>query len=403
MKKSIALAFIACLAACSDESVTPDNPPNLRTLSSSEIAVSSSLNDFGFELFRKVNEEKNTFISPLSVSIALGMVLNGASEETKQSIINTIDFDGLTAEEVNQAYRDLIALLLSMDKQVKVGIANSVWNHQDFAVNKDFSKTIESYYDGTVQAIDFKNASAKNTINNWVEDKTSNRIKDLIDQISGDEIMFLINAIYFKGDWQYQFDASKTHTANFTRADGSATPVDMMFSKGAKIQYGVKDGVQLLDIPYGNGQFRMTILVPTTGSLHDLSESLTATQLSNWLDAADSVSVELEIPKFKMTWKNDLLGTLQAMGMRTSRFPNLFEEQLPLAISRVVHQSFLEVNEKGSEAAAATAIGIELTNFPPRPTRITINEPFMFFIREKHSGAILFCGQLVDPSVLVKD
>ncbi len=400
MKKSVTLAFILCLAACSDESVTPDNPPNLRTLSGAEVTVSSSLNNFGFELFRKVNANQNTFISPLSVSYALGMVLNGASEETKQSIINTIDFEGMTAEEVNQGFKDLTALLLSMDKTVELGIANSIWSHKDYTVNSNFAHTVKTFYDGTAQALDFRNTSAKNTINNWVESKTNNRIKNLINQISPDEVMFLINAIYFKGQWQYQFDASKTHKANFTRENGTTTPVDMMLSKGAKIQYEVNNNVQLIDIPYGNGQFRMTILVPTAGSLHELSESLTAAQLSNWLNESDSVSVELEMPRFKMTWKEDLKETLRKMGMQMSGFPKLFEEQLPLAISRVVHQSFLEVNEKGSEAAAATAIGIGYTSAPPKPTRITIDKPFLFFIREKHSGVILFSGQLVDPGAL---
>jgi serine protease inhibitor len=402
MKKFIALILIVCLTGCSDDSVAPNNPPNLRFLSNAEVTVSSSLNDFGFRLLREVDADQNTFISPLSVSIALGMAMNGASEETAQSIVNTINFEGLTANEVNQAYQDLSVLLKSMDKTVQLGIANSAWYHQDYPVNKNFVQTIKTYYDGTAQALDFGSVSAKNTINSWVESKTNNRIQDLIQDISPSEIMFLVNAIYFKGDWQYQFEASKTHTADFTVEGGSVTPVSMMFSKGASIQLETNENVQLVDIPYGNGQFRMTILTPTTGSLHDLVESITAEQLSNWLAGSDSVSVELEIPKFKMTWKDDLKGALEKMGMRMGGFPNLFEQPLGLAISRVLHQSFLEVNEKGSEAAAATAIGFELTS-TPKPFRITIDRSFLFFIREKHSGVILFSGQLVDPSVLVED
>jgi serine protease inhibitor len=401
MKRLIAIFLLILVSsACNDQPVAPDNPPNLRTLSRAEIAVTSSINDFGFNLFRRVHQDQNTFISPLSVSVALGMVLNGASDETKQSIINTINFEGLTAEEVNGAYKDLTALLLSMDRTVEVGLANSVWYHQDYAVNSTFSGTIENYYDGKVQSLDFKNPIAKTTINNWVESKTNNRIQDLISEISGDEIMFLINAIYFKGDWQYQFDASKTHPATFNREDGTTTNVDMMYSKGAKILYGAEGGIQLLDIPYGNGQFSMTLLVPQQNSMHELAESLTSTQLQSWLANADSLTVELEIPKFKMTWKENLKDQLMAMGMSMSGFPNLFEDPLPLAISRVIHQSFLEVNEKGSEAAAATAIGIELTSVPSRPPRITIDKPFVFFIREKHSGVILFSGQLLDPAGL---
>ncbi len=402
MKRLISIsAIVVSLNACNDQTISPDNPPNLRVLSNAEVVVSSSINDFGFTLFRKTHNNQNTFTSPLSVSVALGMVLNGASQDTRQSILSTINFEGLTAEEVNGAYKDLTALLLSMDRTVEVGLANSVWYHQDYSVNSAFSEIIKDYYDGTVQSLDFKSATAKTTINNWVESKTNNRIKDLIDQISGDDIMFLINAIYFKGEWQYQFDAAKTHSANFTREDGTTTTVDMMFSKGAKILYGAEeDGVQLVDVPYGNGQFSMTLLVPGQKSIQELVESLTSTQLQAWLANADTLTTELEIPKFKMTWKKDLKESLMAMGMNMDGFPALFEEPLPLAISRVIHQSFLEVNEKGSEAAAATAIGIEVTSFPSRPPRITIDKPFVFFIREKHSGVILFSGQLLDPAGL---
>ena len=401
MKKwCIALVLSLSIFSCEDHSVAPDNPPNLRELSSSEIAVSSSLNDFGFNLFRKINQDQNTFISPLSVSIALGMVLNGASDETAESILQTIDFGDLTPEQVNQAYKDLTGLLLSMDRTTDVRIANSVWYHNEYNVKNAFEEIIENYYDGVVQSLDFKSSTAKNTINSWVADKTNDRIQNLIDQISGDEIMFLINAIYFKGEWQYQFDASKTHDADFTREDGSVTTVSMMQSKGSMIQYGVNENVQLIDIPYGNGQFRMTVLVPEPGGINGLAAELTSSQLNNWLSASDSLSVELEMPKFKMTWKKDLKDILADMGMKTAGFPKLFEENLPLAISRIIHQSFLEVNEKGSEAAAATAIGIGYTSLPPKPLRITIDRPFIFFIREKHSGVILFSGQLKDPTGL---
>jgi serine protease inhibitor len=404
MKRFFFALIIGLLVlSCSDISVVPNNPPNLRALSSTEITVATSLNDFGFRLLREVDADQNMFISPLSVSIALGMVMNGATDETTQSIINTIKFDGLTADEINQAYKDLAELLTSTDKTVSMGIANSAWYHQDYAVNTGFAKTMKDYYNGTAQSLDFSSPSAKNTINGWVEDKTNNRIQNLIQDISPDEVMFLVNAIYFKGDWQYQFDASRTHVANFTRKDGSTTPVSMMFSKGTKILYETNEKIQLVDIPYGNGQFRMTILIPTTGSLHNLVESITAEQLNTWLVESDSASVELEIPKFRMTWKNDLKNTLVNMGMQMKGFPKLFEQPMNLAISRVVHQSFLDVNEKGSEAAAATAIGIEFTSAPSKPTRITIDKSFLFFIRENHSGVILFSGQLVDPTRLGTD
>jgi serine protease inhibitor len=389
------------VTACSDHPVVPENKPNLRALSAEEAKVANSSNDFAFNLFRRVQKENtNTFISPLSVGMALGMTLNGASEETRQSILSTIDFNELTATQVNTAYRDLTRLLLSMDKKTQLGIANSVWHHKLYSVNPTFSATIKEFYDGTVQSLDFTNPAAKETINGWVEDKTNSRIKNLIEAISPDEIMFLVNAIYFKSNWVNQFDKSKTHKAPFIKENNEVTQVDMMFSKGVNLLYYANGEARLLDIPYGNGQFTMTIIMPLASSLSQFSSTLSNQKLSGWYALADTFTTELEIPKFKMTWKDDLKESLQAMGMLMDGFPYLFEDPLPLAISQVVHQSFIEVNEEGSEAAAATAVGVVQTSAPSHPPRITIDRPFIFCIREKHTNTILFMGQLVDPDKL---
>lgn len=404
MKYVIIFAVASVLISCND-STPPEhsNPPNLRTLSAAEAKVASSGNEFAFNLYREVQdtEPSNTFISPLSVGYALGMALNGATAETRQSILNTIDFGDLTADEVNIAYRDLTSLLLSMDNQTKISIANSVWNHDDFTVKNSFSNIITQYYDGTVQALNFRAPETRNTINQWVEDKTNGKIKDLLGEISPDEVMFLINAIYFKSNWSYQFDKSKTHKAPFTKLNGSSTEVDMMFSKGVSLSRYHHEDFMLIDIPYGNEQFRMTLLVPSSSkNFSEVLSSISADNLEQWLEQSDSLTCELEIPKFKMTWKDDLKGPLGEMGMLMHGFPDFFEEEPSLAISRVIHQSFIEVNEEGSEAAAATAIGVELTSAPPTPQRITVDRPFLFLIRENHSGVVLFMGQFINPDVL---
>ena len=405
MKRFAVLLPLIIGFACQDAGVTPDNPANLRALSAAEIQVSKGSNDFAFNLFRSLPTPvtDNAFISPLSVSMALGMLLNGAEGDVRQSILNTIDFKDFTAEEVNEGFRDLTKLLLSMDRKITLGIANSVWYNRDFTVKPAFSSIIKNDYDGIVKDLDFKDPLSKNMINNWVEDKTNNRIKDLINEISPDEVMFLVNAIYFKGDWTHQFTKSSTKKAPFTTLGGTTTQVDMMFSTGVSMRYKSTPEFQLADIPYGNGQFRFTIIMPHVYSeLPALVEDISAQSLSSWIGEADSISTELELPKFKMTWKDDLKGPLQQMGMMMAGFPLLFEGPTPpLQVSRVIHQSFLEVNEEGSEAAAATAIGIELTSVgPAKPLRITIDKPFLFLIREKHSGVILFMGQLTDPQSL---
>jgi len=405
MKRLAVLFLMLVFAGCQETAVTPDNPPNLRTLSAAERQASKSSNDFAFNLFRNLPTDPadNSFISPLSVSMALGMLLNGADDEVRQSILNTIDFKDFTAEEVNAGFHDLTDLLLSMDKKVNFGLANSVWYRQGLTVNSSFASVIENYYDGKIMGLDFDNPASKDIINRWVESKTNNRIKDLIKEIHRDQVMFLVNAIYFKGDWTHQFDKSKTKKAPFTTLSGATTQVDMMFSKGVSMQYKSTPDFQLLDIPYGNGQFRFTILMPNEyGGITSLVETLNAETFNTLLDASDSISVELELPKFKMNWRDDLIQSLGQMGMLMTGYPLLFEGPTPpLKVGQVIHQSFLEVNEEGSEAAAATAIGVELTSVGPSiPMKITIDKPFLFTIREKHSGAILFLGQLTNPGAL---
>lgn len=210
--------------------------------------------------------------------------------------------------------------------------------------------------------------------------------------------MFLVNTIYFKGDWTYEFDKSKTHEAPFKTINGTTTPVNMMFSKGAAIEFYQNSDVQVLNIPYGNEQFNFTIVVPQS-DFNDVISGMDASLLDLWLDQADTVTLELELPRFKMNWKQDLKETLVKMGMKMREFPHLLETSRELEISRVIHQTYLDVNEEGSEAAAATAIGIQVTSFPSKPSRITINKPFLFLIREKHSGIILFIGKLVNPEI----
>jgi serpin B len=401
IKRFLPLALL--VAACQSNDISKDNEPNLRTLSAAENQVSMGSNQFAFSLFKIIQKEEleNTFISPLSVSTALAMTLNGAEGETQQSILNTIDYGNFPATEVNQAYKDITSLLMSMDNRVELGLANSVWHSNRFTVERDFANIITDSYDGTVQSLDFTNKDeSKQIINRWVEQKTGDRIKNLIEEISDNQAMFLINAIYFKGDWTYQFDKTKTFNAPFYTPTGQST-ANLMFSKDVKMNLYANNEVQLVDIPYGNEQFNLTVIIPHEASnLKDVISHLNTEDFSSWLDQATEETLALELPKFKMDWKMDLKNKLGELGMRMRGFPKLFEEELDLEISAVIHQSFIEVNEEGSEAAAATAVSVtEVTSVQP-PQKITLDKSFVFLIRERQSGVILFIGQLIDPGKL---
>jgi serine protease inhibitor len=401
MRKYLA-AFIVVVSCTSHNAILPDNPPNLRTLSVAEKNVSAASNDFAFDFFRQVQSDlpnENIFISPLSLTTVLAMTMNGAGDSTRKSIVRLLKL-GNTPAEVDQACKDLTTLLMSMDRTVNLSIANSIWSNQQFAVRDSFATVIRNYFDGKVQSLNFSDPDSKSTINSWVASKTNNLIQNLVKELTPQDVMLLVNAIYFKGNWTFQFDPSKTYDAPFYHEDGTSQNVKTMFSKGATISYYANSNLTLIDIPYGNQQFMMTVLMPTANySVDQLARNLNADSLSSWLNYARSITSQLELPKFTMRWGKDFLDDLKAMGMRTSGFLYLFKDDLPmLEISRVIQQSYISVDEVGTEAAAATYVAITMTTSGvPQPETIKINRPFVYLIREKHTDAILFMGKMLLP------
>lgn len=392
------------MAACQSDGPTPDNLPDLRPLSASELTVSDAAGDFGFNLFKKLNtaSAENILISPFSVSTALAMALNGAAGETRDGMLQTIDYAGYDSAGVDQAYASLADLLTHMDRTVTLDLANSSWYRNDLTVKPSFDSIITASFDGTVQGLDFGNSSSVNTVNDWVASKTGNHINKLIDHLDDSDLMILINAIYFKGTWMYKFDKSKTHTADFHLENGARTSVDMMVLPQRTLPVMYNESVQLVDLPYGNGQFTMTLVLPQEGNTtEDLINGLSADEFNGWLSQADSMNIEVDLPRFRMNWQKKLNDELASMGMARAfsdeaEFPNIFEEKPRLTITEVNHASYIEVNEDGTEAAAATSVGIGLTA-APLPARIVFDHPFLFFIRERHSGVILFMGELTNP------
>jgi len=393
--------------SCSNDlnGIDDDNEPNLRDLSPEEQSLATSSNDFVLNLFKELDgiNNENLFFSPLSVQYALSMTLNGAEEETYDEIKETLGCDNLNEHEINEAYQSLTDFLLNIDKEVLLTIANSIWYEQDLTAEESFKKAMQIYYDAEIAALDFKSPGSVNTINHWVNNKTNGLIEKLIDEIPADAVMYLINAIYFKAEWKYKFDEQVTENGPFYLENGSEIETLLMYSDDVKVNYNKNSIAEVIDIPYGNGQYSMIVLLPIEGkNTSDILKVLDENTLQEWILLMNSREVELIMPKFKIEYKALLNDALSNMGMEiafTDRadFTRLFVEKYGLMISRVIHKAVIEVNEEGTEAAAVTGVEESLTSLPPEKLMLTLNRPFLFFIREKHSGSILFAGKLLDP------
>ncbi len=416
MKKAVGLFLIGGLfGQCSDnQDAAPANLPNLAPLSGETRTLVESSNGFALDIFRQVyqaNPTENVVLSPLSIDVALHMATNRATGDTKAEMKQTLGVADASDDEINQTARDLSAQLLSMDRKVTLSLANSIWFYDKFTPQAGFDALIQTYYDGRIEGLDFDQPATKDRINGWVEDKTQSKIQNLLEKIKDNDVMFLINAIYFKADWQYRLDPKQTQDAPFCLEYGSTVAVPTMFSEGVKLRQYYDPAFRLLDIPYGNGQFSLVILLPeaASGSVADVIGQLNVTDLNQWIAKTDTLTPQLYLPKFKTSFKMELSEPLQTLGMKLpfsrqgdTDFSRFFGDQKKgLYIDRVIHQAFIEVNEAGSEAAAATAVAIGLLSLgsEPQPAVIRVDRPFVYFIRERHTEAILFAGTMLNPAV----
>ncbi len=362
---------------------------------------------FGFNLFNeilKTEQDSNVFISPFSISVAVAMALNGAAGDTEQGMINTLQIQNIDPEDINQGYAILQKNLQTSDSKVTLTIANSLWGNQDFSFDSDYLQRNTQFFDAEITSLDFMDPGSVNTINHWVNNKTNGKIPEIIDKISSDDVLFLINAIYFKGSWQTEFDPANTRDAMFHLVDGSNKQVPMMFRED-KYPFFYSKEFQAVSLPYGDGQVAMYIFLPSVDSdLNTFLESLNIENWEEWISQFREQKVGVQIPKFKLEYKIELNEILKNLGMETAfnrtqaDFSRMVSTDTTLTgnlyISKVDHKTFVEVNEEGTEAAAVTGIGISVTSLPPQ---FIVNRPFFFAIRDNESGTILFMGTVVDP------
>ena len=404
MNKTFLFLVVMSLSSCNKEDIKRDPIPIEITQKAQEILSAS--NQFGFEILQKAYAEdgsENLMISPLSITQALSMTYNGANGETKTAFENVLHYEGQTTAEVNQAALDLTTALLEVDSKVDIKIANSIWYRQGFSVEQDFITANQTYYDAEVSELDFGNPASKDIINHWVDEKTNHKIEKIVDNISSDDMMFLINAIYFKGDWKAGFDKDDTENKPFYLVDGATKNVVMMKTESDFSVY-LEQNYAAIDLPYGQGNYSMVVLLPNDdSSLNELINQLDNEEWSALMQNMGEPSAwNLELPKFKFEYENTLNNELIDLGLGVA-FSDLADftginTNGGLTISRVKHKTFIEVNEEGTEAAAATSVVVGVTSVGPNTNTFIIDHPFLFVIKEKYTNAILFVGTVSDPS-----
>jgi serpin B len=387
------------------QTVTPKTLGKDLVLTSYEEQNVTADNAFTLRLFKSVdsasNNNANMCISPLSVSLALGMTSNGANGATLTAFNKTLRFNGLTQTQVNTYYDNLITNLPQLDPNTTINIANSIWYRQGFSVLPQFLQTDSSYFHAQIRALDFNSASAPNTINAWVNNQTEGKIPAIINSIPGDAVMYLINAIYFKSEWLEKFDPANTKPGAFYLPDNSTVQTSFMTGKVDFNFYN--DGkVSVYELPYSNSKYSMVIIEPGNNTtLQQTTAALDSAQWQTWVTNLKPVRNSISLPKFKFGNTDTLNTALTDMGLGIAFSDgadfSLINPTAQLKISLVLHKTFIETDESGTTAAAVTSVGIIATDVPALPP--PINHPFIFAIRQMSSGLILFMGTVNNPTL----
>lgn len=378
-------------------------------LTAEEQELVSRSNDFAFRLYGEsmngLTADQNALLSPLSIQAALAMTYHGADGDTKHAIADAIGLEGVEESVVQGYFQKMIRDLPQLDPSTKMNIANSIWYRDGFSVLPEFLKVNTDYYQAEVKALDFDQPDAVDPINYWVDQKTQGKITKIIENIKPEDLMLLVNAVYFKGGWEQKFDPEDTTKEPFHAMDG---PVEVDFMKITH-KYKVRSHAKFhaIELPYGNKKYSMVAVLPQPeNSISDLIELFQTPSTVDELlgnEQTGLVETQLYLPKFKYSYSNKLNDEMTALGMGLSMtehadFSRLSTEE-SIQISEIQHKSFIETNEEGTEAAAVTAVVVGVTSAgpPSEPFTLKLDRPFLFLIREIGSGLILFVGQINNP------
>lgn len=411
MKKPIVLVLLSglfvILAACGQEKTNEDLRPaaSVEYGDSDYEQMAEANNKLGINVMADLSEAEggNIVLSPTSLFLALSMVYNGAEGETKEEIAAVLRADGLSPEEINRANASLMALLATMGEGIELNVANSIWVDERYELLEPFTASSEDYYNASVESIDREDAGVADRINGWVNDATNGKIEEMAPSPLPDNLIaMLLNAIYFNGDWQFPFDESLTEEQPFQLEDGTDVDVPLM-SMHEDLPYLETTDFQAVSLPYGDGEMSMTVVLPAAhSSLAELKTAMTTETWNEWQDGMTEQAGTIRLPKFKLEKEMILNDTLQRLGMETAfdsaDLSKMFSDSDKLYISEVKQKTFIDVNEQGTEAAAATSVSVGETSAPADPFEMTVDRPFFFTITDETSGVILFMGAIENPA-----
>lgn len=408
MKKRLCLVLFIIVAVGLSAGCSGKFSPSSRnnTIDEDKISMNPIESDFrfAFDIFKELDKEdrdRNIFISPLSISTALTMAYQGSGTSTKEAMAKALGYTGIDDGKINESYKNLLTYLEQTDKKIELNISNSIWIREGESIKKDFLSINRDIYNASVTLLDFSKENAADQINQWISNATKKKIKKMVQTpIPSDIVMYLINAIYFKGDWTEQFDVKNTFSTQFHAGDGSIGEV-MMMRRNGKVEYGQGDGFKAVRLPYGSGKTAMYCILPEEDV--PIDDFISSLDTDRWKVIKDSISekdeVLLQLPRFKLEYGiKNLNSSLKTLGMGeafsdTADFSGIRND---VRISRVLHKAVIEVNEKGSEAAAVTGVGVQVTSAVIKPLAFIADRPFVFVIADDKTGTILFMGKLYD-------
>lgn len=365
---------------------------------------------FALDLYSRLKDEDgNLFFSPYSISVALAMTYAGARENTAQQMSQTLRFS-LDPQRLHPAFEKLEERLEALQEEgnVQLEIANSLWPHKSYPILEEYIGLVKKYYGVKITPLDYAadTEAARRIINEWVEEKTKDKIKDMIGPGVLDALtrLVLVNAIYFKGNWADQFEEELTKDAPFHPLSGESIEVPMM-KQQETFGYAEHEDLQILQMPYAGDEMSMLVLLPKNmDGLANLQSVLSKENLEKWIKSIRKKEVLVFLPKFKVTSQFRLDEALASMGMTDAFSPEKADlsgidgEPHRLYIGAVIHKAFVDVNEEGTEAAASTAVGFALASMPEPVPTFRADHPFIFMIRDNNTGSILFMGRIVDPA-----